>query len=300
MSSRLVSTAGSTHSNMQPPCQQPRPDLLVSLKWYGQQVRRKIRELSFPKLNRLLPNFPDRAIQKADGQRERVFHSDTSDAAHYRKSSSIRSGSQSNSSARRLSDHGSCRVLSSSRTLTINTPVEFPTPNVPVILDTSPECPDPDGHLSSGLDIVLRLPGDGPEQTHQAAASLDTQLMNVNLMRREVWEERLNEDGRGHLELDHDAYVITIKSDRIPIIGVARGVEWHFKNGARTYTSDFHVIEMGGFDVLIGSDTIAQYQLVLPGPDVLYHLKKTNADKRYIERLRANDERQIHGAFRSS
>lgn len=103
--------------------------------------------------------------------------------------------------------------------------------------------------------------------------------MKVNLMSRKIWEERLNKDGRGYLEPDHDAYVTTIKSDRIPIIGVIRGVEWHFTNGPRTYTSDFHVIEMGDFDVLIGSDTIRQYQLVLLGLDLLYHLSETNAMK---------------------
>ncbi|KAL4973019.1 hypothetical protein BDW66DRAFT_154224 [Aspergillus desertorum] len=254
---------------MQPSCQQPR-----HLRRWGQQVRRNLKELSLSKLSRLLPNFSDRTKQNVDGQRGRVFHLDTSDAVHYRQSSSTRSGKQLAPSARRLCDHERSRVSSSSRTLTVSTFLELPDPKAPVISNTSPEGLDLDEYLSSGLDILLKLPGDGPEQTHQAAASIDTQLVNVNLMRREVWEERLNGEGRGQLESDNDAYVTTMKSDRIPIIGVTRGVEWHFKNGSRTYTSDFHVIDMERFDVLLGSDTIRQYQLVELGPDVRHHLQR--------------------------
>ncbi|KAL4732875.1 hypothetical protein BDV11DRAFT_108025 [Aspergillus similis] len=268
---------------MQQPCQQPRPDIIASLQRYGRQVRQKLIEISLLKLNRLLPNLPDRAKQKVDRQRRREFHSNSSDAAHYHESLFIRSDSQSAPSVRRLSVHSSRRVLCRSRTSIVNTLVEFPVFNVPVISNISTERLEFDENISSAFDILLRFPGDGPEQTHQAAASIDTQLVKVNLMRRKVWE-RLTEDGRGHLELDHDAYVTTMKSDRIPIIGVARGVEWHFKIGPRTYSSDFHVIEMGDFDVLIGSDTIKQYRLVLLGPDVLYHLEKTNAHKRDLER----------------
>ncbi|KAL5040907.1 hypothetical protein BDW71DRAFT_212632 [Aspergillus fruticulosus] len=286
---------------MQPSCQQLRTDLPASLKRYRQQVRRKLKELPLLKLSRLLSNFSDRAKQNVDGQRGRVLYSDTLDAAHYRPSLSIRGGNALAPSAQRLPDHGSRRGSSSSRTLTINTPLEFPDPNVPVLSNTSRELLDLDKYLSSGLDIILKLPGDGPEQTHQAAASLDTQLVKVNLMRREVWEGRLNDEGRGHLELDHDAYVTTMKSDPIPIIGVARGVEWHFKNGSRTYTSDFHVIEMERFDVLLGSDTIRQYQLVELGPDVRRHLQveKTRAGIMGVKHAFSFVEGQICDCYHS-
>ncbi|KAL4763103.1 retropepsin-like aspartic protease [Aspergillus foveolatus] len=264
---------------MQQPHQQPRTDLIASLKKYGQHVRQKLEELSLWRPKWLLLNLPDRVKHKVDRQPGRKLHTDSSDAAYPRKSLSVRSDGQSAPSVRRLSVHLSHRVLNSSRTSIVDTLVELPVSNVPMS-NISPEHLDFDEHISSGFDILLRLPGDNPEQNRPAVASIDTQLVEVNLMRREIWETRLNEDGRGHLELDHNAYVTTIKSDRIPIIGVARGVEWHFKNGPRTYTSDFHIIEMGDFDVLIGSDTIKQYRLVVLGPDVRYHLRKTNANKR--------------------
>jgi hypothetical protein len=254
---------------MQEPHQQLRPDIISPLRKYGRQVRQKLKELSLLKLIRLLPTLPDRAKQRVGRPRGREFHSDSSEEVHYHKPSPLRTDSHSTLSAQRLSVLSSRLVLSSSRTSIVNIPVS----NVPVISNISPERSDFDENIGRPVEIVLKFPGDGPKQTHQAVASIDTQLVNVNLMRREVWDERLNEDRRGRLELDHNAYVTTMKSERIPIIGVARGVEWHLKYGPRTYVSDFHVLEMGGFDVLIGSDTITQYRLVSAGPDLSYHLK---------------------------
>ncbi|KAL4747206.1 hypothetical protein BDW72DRAFT_183226 [Aspergillus terricola var. indicus] len=268
---------------MQQRWQQPRFDIIAYLRSHGRQVRQKVKEICLSKHNRLLPTLLDRAKQKVERQRRRGFRSDSSDVAHYREFSTARSDSQSAPSARRLPVHSTRRVLSSSRTSIADTLVGFHVSNVPVKPDISPERSDFDKRIDRPFDILLRLPGDGPDQTHQAVASIDTQLMKVNLMRREVWDERLNEHGRGHLELDHNAYVTTIKSERIPIMGVARGVEWHLKYGPRTYTSDFHVIEMGGFDILIGSDTITQYGLVSAGFDLRYHMRRTDANERYQE-----------------
>ncbi|KAL4821950.1 hypothetical protein BDW67DRAFT_179772 [Aspergillus spinulosporus] len=242
---------------MQLPYQQLRPNIIAPLRRYGRQVRQKLKDLSLLKLIRLPLNLPDRAKQNVGRQRGRKFHSDSSEAFHYDKPFSLGSDSQSTLSARQLSVHSSRLVFSSSRTSVVNIPVS----NIPLSSNISSERSGFDESISKPVDILLKFPGDGPKQSHQAVASIDTQLVKVNLMRWEVWDKRLNEDRRGRLELDHDAYVTTLKSGRIPIIGVARGVEWHLKYGPRTYVSDFHVVEMKDFDVLIGSDTITQYQL---------------------------------------
>ncbi|KAL4908382.1 hypothetical protein BDW74DRAFT_100240 [Aspergillus multicolor] len=129
--------------------------------------------------------------------------------------------------------------------------------------------------IGAGHDILVRLRGDAPDRTQQMTASMDTQLMEINLMRREVWD-RLNEDGRGILEhLDDDCYVRNLGSEEIPIQGVVRNLEWRFKKGAKTYQSDFYIISMR-FDVLIGTDTINEYQLLRFGPDLSEHFEKTN------------------------
>ncbi|RDW65829.1 retropepsin-like aspartic protease [Aspergillus mulundensis] len=129
--------------------------------------------------------------------------------------------------------------------------------------------------LGSGLDIVVRLPGDAPDRTQQVTASMDTQLIKINLMRREVWD-RLNIDGRGNLEhLDDDYYVRNLGSEEIRIEGVVRNLEWRFKKGAKTYQSDFYIISMR-YDVLIGTDTINAYRLLRVGSDLLEHLEKMN------------------------
>jgi hypothetical protein len=253
---------------MQQPRQELRPNIAAPLSRYGRQFRQKIKELSLSKLLRLLPTLPDRVKQSVGRQRGQDFYiPDFSEAVHYRESSPHGTDSKSTLSARLLSVHSSRLGLSSSHHSVVNIPIS----NAPVKSNISPEHSHFDKNTVAPVEILLRFPGDGPEQTHQAVASIDTQLVKVNLMRREVWDERLNEDRRGHLELDHNAYVTTIDSERIPIIGVARGVEWYPKYGPRTYVSDFHVIEMPTFDVLIGSDTITQYQLVSLGPDLIYH-----------------------------
>ncbi|KAL2831696.1 hypothetical protein BDW59DRAFT_123693 [Aspergillus cavernicola] len=135
-------------------------------------------------------------------------------------------------------------------------------------------------HLSSGHHIRMRLPGDEPSRTQQMIASIDTQCQGLNLMRRDVWYDRLNEDGRGILEPVDDVTVRNLGSERIRVIGVVRGLEWYFKNGYRTYNSDFYIIDMDGFDVLFGSDTIHENQLLQPGPDLRYHLEKNATNER--------------------
>lgn len=110
------------------------------------------------------------------------------------------------------------------------------------------------------------------------AASLDTQCRGLNLMSSEAWD-RLNEDGRGVLESAGDAFVRNLGPHRLRVLGLVRGLEWHFKNGYRTYTDDFHVFDMRDFDVLIGSQSIYQYRLLEPGPDLRRHMERDAVDE---------------------
>ncbi|OJI95871.1 hypothetical protein ASPVEDRAFT_22905 [Aspergillus versicolor CBS 583.65] len=132
--------------------------------------------------------------------------------------------------------------------------------------------------VSAPQNIVVGLPGDDPSRKRQMAASLDTQCRGLNLMSSEAWD-RLNEDGRGVLESAGDAFVRNLGPHKLRVHGVVRGLEWHFKNGYRTYTDDFHVFDMRDFDVLIGSQSIYRYRILEPGPDLRRHMERDAADE---------------------
>lgn len=132
--------------------------------------------------------------------------------------------------------------------------------------------------VSAAQNIVVGLPGDDPSRKRQMAASLDTQCRGLNLMSSEAWD-RLNEDGRGVLESAGDAFVRNLGPHRLRVLGLVRGLEWHFKNGYRTYTDDFHVFDIRDFDVLIGSQSIYQYRLLEPGPDLRRHMERDAVDE---------------------
>jgi hypothetical protein len=175
-------------------------------------------------------------------------------------------------------NHENHRVSASSHTLSVDSPSTPLDSNQIDISTPSPESTGLNSDLSRGYDILVRLPGDEPGKTKQMVASIDTQCTGVNLMRSEIWFDRLNEDGRGRLEPVNDEYVTTLGSESIQVIGIARGLEWHFKNGARTYKSDFHIVKMHRFDVLLGSTTIREHGLLQPGADLRRHLEKDTMD----------------------
>lgn len=129
-----------------------------------------------------------------------------------------------------------------------------------------------DYDLSTPLDIMVRLPGDDLSLARPSAGALDTQC-DINILSSRVWAG-LNDDGRWVLEAPGVVCVRGLGSGTLPVIGVARGLEWHFKHRYRTYIDDFHVIDMERFDVLIGSDTIHKYQLFMPGPDIQEYMRR--------------------------
>lgn len=127
--------------------------------------------------------------------------------------------------------------------------------------------------ISWAFDGVMRLEGDEPTQQRLATVTLDTQCDRMDLMSLRVWE-RLNE-GRGTLDRVDDITVRTLGLEQIQILGVVRGVEWRMKWGARTYRSDFYVVEMERFDVLVGSESIRRYDLLRPCSDLERHFNES-------------------------
>ncbi|KAL4932084.1 retropepsin-like aspartic protease [Aspergillus undulatus] len=180
-------------------------------------------------------------------------------------------------------DQTSDRVSGSTRTLSVDG-TQSALPKVrDLLLDSLPDGLYSDGSACSGIEILVRFPGEGPDNTYQIAASIDTQCKGANLMRREIWD-RLNADGRRNMEDSDDFHIRNLGTQKIPVLGIARGLEWQFKNGQRTYTSDFLIIDMNQFDALIGTDTIWQYRLVEPGADLQHHLEMSARKAKRMER----------------
>ncbi|BCS19448.1 retropepsin-like aspartic protease [Aspergillus puulaauensis] len=139
--------------------------------------------------------------------------------------------------------------------------------------------------ISGGFDVVMRLEGDEPAQQRLATVTLDNQCDRMDLMSLRVWE-RLNE-GRGILDRVDDITVRTLGLEQIQILGVVRGVEWRMKWGSRTYRSDFYVVEMERFDVLVGSETIRRYDLLRPCSDLERHFIESERWNAGLQFMRA-------------
>ncbi|KAL4913782.1 hypothetical protein BDW62DRAFT_205247 [Aspergillus aurantiobrunneus] len=272
MSSR---TAEHTRDQMPPACQQPRPAFLASFKKYRQRMLRKLKKLSPVKLNQLVRRGARRDAAADTHCGQAPSSPNIPKAAHYHRNSSISDNTQSAPQSQLPRVNETNRISGSSHTVVFDPALDSPDSVVSDVPDPSPGGSELDGHLSAGYDVLLKLPGDSPEQTQPAAASLDTQLRWINLMRRGLWDDRLNEHGRGELEPVHDVYVKPMGSGSIPVVGVVRRVEWLLKNGARTYISDFHVVDDDRFDILIGDDTIKQYRLLQLGDDLRQHGQTT-------------------------
>ncbi|KAI9376043.1 hypothetical protein BJX61DRAFT_6958 [Aspergillus egyptiacus] len=149
--------------------------------------------------------------------------------------------------------------------------------------DPQPGSPELSFCLSEPLDIVVRFRGDPPAKNKLMAAWIDTQCRDTNLMNIDKWHA-LNEDNRGVLEPADNEYVKPLGPERIPVLGIVRGLEWHFRDGTITYVSDFRLIQTERFDVLIGDNTINKHKLVLPGDDLRRHLTKGRERKEALRR----------------
>ncbi|KAL4878731.1 hypothetical protein BJY04DRAFT_220798 [Aspergillus karnatakaensis] len=135
------------------------------------------------------------------------------------------------------------------------------------------------------IDMIIGFPDEDPHRNHQVVAILRGEQAEFNYMRRQIWFNLLNEDGREHLEAaDEDGLDPLFGGEPIRIIGVARNVKWQFKRGSSTYRSDFRVIDMSGADVVIGADTL---RLLQPGHDLRWHMEKLE------ERLQKKPEKSM-------
>ena len=89
------------------------------------------------------------------------------------------------------------------------------------------------------------LVADGSGEKECRRAKLDT-AASVSIMSKDV-----QRDLRHKLE-PCDGLIKPFNSQPIKPLGVVKGVEWNFTDGARTFIEDFYVFETEEFDTLIG------------------------------------------------
>jgi hypothetical protein len=77
--------------------------------------------------------------------------------------------------------------------------------------------------------------------------------------------------------------VMPLGGEPMVVYGIARGVIWQLSNGFKTYKSDFYILDMDQYDVLISRKTIFEYELYNHGTDTEIHLRRT----------RENEERRL-------
>ncbi|KAL4963071.1 uncharacterized protein BDV14DRAFT_202113 [Aspergillus stella-maris] len=241
-------------------CRNPRPAALASLKNYGRAIRGGLKGLLHWMPN---PLGPSKGSQQSA---EHISHKVESPPSKPNIQGSIgylpafltneqprpasRSFSQAFSSLRR------CRAVGGAGTIVHESCARNPDRSALSIEQLSFGI-----GVTEGPHILMRFHGNKPGKAQQATASFETQFLKANIMGSKAWE-RLSEGGRrGSLEPVGSTYVTPTGPSSISVRGMARNVEWHFRNGPRTYTSDFFVVENDGFDVFIGSDTIRRYLL---------------------------------------
>jgi hypothetical protein len=79
--------------------------------------------------------------------------------------------------------------------------------------------------------------------------------------------------------------IVTLNGKRMKVHGIARGLLWGFREGFRTYISDFYVLEMDLFDALVGWETIFEYDVLQLGIDTKLHLDKTREKEKTRRKL---------------
>jgi hypothetical protein len=104
-------------------------------------------------------------------------------------------------------------------------------------------------------------------------AALDTQCEGEGLLSYDAWERLNRHSNYSLVPCPGDTIHPLLQSEshdksRILVIGKARDVIWTFLRDSRTYTSNFFVVRMGKYDVIIGQETIQKYGLIRPEVDV--------------------------------
>ncbi|RDW79069.1 retropepsin-like aspartic protease [Aspergillus mulundensis] len=124
---------------------------------------------------------------------------------------------------------------------------------------------------SSGLEVVVKS-REGNCKANMCF-SFDSQLLHINLMSVDGWKKLRTNFGYSLEALDDVSSVRGIGGAQTPIMGVVKDVQWHLEDGYRTYSSDFHIVDMH-FDVLLGMDTIKKCQLLRLREDLDGYLQK--------------------------
>ncbi|KAL4951075.1 hypothetical protein BDW69DRAFT_170802 [Aspergillus filifer] len=277
-------TAGLTQEQLPASCQQPRPAALEILRIYGRTARGRLSKLFSWNFNQLIPDKAPRQapVVRSTSRRLNPVPADPPGTTTRLSIPSIGQRPSSASGLQALFIPPEHRVSGSAA----DTPVGGVYSEHPSWSDQRTRCHSFDTlvansdledsgqqvllnkrpsfgiGISAGFSILLKFRGDGPKQTQQATASFETRSLKINLMHSKIWNG-LSENGRrGSLEPAGNIYMNPTGSESIPVRGVARNVEWYFKNGPRTYISDFYVMEDDRFDVLIGCVTAWQYRLL--------------------------------------
>ncbi|KAL5337869.1 hypothetical protein BJX70DRAFT_219191 [Aspergillus crustosus] len=273
-----------THVQTHTSCRQPppRPIRLQRLRKYARSIQKQLAKLSTWRPYRRVRS----EVPHSDAEPIRHDHSSIS-PQFPKRSSYLMHDHPSNDrplltpTLNLTADNEPHRLSASSHILSIDSHPTTPSSNGTMNLVPTPVRHDLDADFCEPLDIRVRLPGDAPDKIKQITASLDTQCKVVNLMRRGIWDKTLNEDGRLNLvPADENVCVSNLGSEPLPVIGIARNLEWYLKEGRRIYISDFHIVDMDHFDVLIGSKTINEYGLLRPGADLEEYIKNSARDER--------------------
>ncbi|KAL2814900.1 hypothetical protein BDW59DRAFT_17442 [Aspergillus cavernicola] len=277
-------TAASTEVQMPSTLPQPprRPTVRATLQSYQQRVRRKFSKLRFWKPTRSVRDSvsPDHAQSAVVTHRgHRPLPPNVSQGGSRSQNLSINLTTQLASVSQQFADREDPQVSDDSRTLHDGIPPGTPNTKSSIISDSQ--------HGRSELskcfsyDVVVRRPGDSPANNYRLIASVDTQC-KVNLLNYEHWKT-LNRDGRVAMRPVEDEAVKPLESSSIRVLGLVR-LEWQFSQGSCTYEDVFRIIEMEDYDVLIGSDTVREHQVLQPGTELQRHMRK---DAERIERREA-------------
>ncbi|RAK81893.1 retropepsin-like aspartic protease [Aspergillus fijiensis CBS 313.89] len=159
--------------------------------------------------------------------------------------------------------------------------IPLPLPLEPIPAQGGPEAPevssgdddddddDDDDFFTPTATVVTA----DPNITIEVLAALDSQA-RASIMKKSIQEQ-------AKLILEPCNLVLlplgsTLNNYKISVLGIVRDVDWYFAATAHTYTTDFYVVDIEEFDVVIGQPTIKQYGLLR---------KHTEIPRRVLRRL---------------
>jgi hypothetical protein len=177
-----------------------------------------------------------------------------------------------------------------------------PSPSLSLSLPLSP--PFQASHLGSGpattrnwAYVIKAQLSNHMFQEEILRAAIDTQCEGFGLLSYDAWE-RLSRHSNRLLVPCPGKTIHPLQSEsddqgQIPVIGIAGHVEWHFLHGLRTYISNFPVIHMGKYDVIIGKKAIQKYNLIRSEVDI------TPFDQFEVKKSPASEETKTRNEMRN-